>query len=118
MGDPTLFDPRGPLFDRRPAPPSMPPFQRHSETSRAAAAAIYGKTGSSRRAVYDWLRSRGELGGTDEEICAWTGLSSSTVRPRRVELVRDGLVVESDARRRTQSGRWATVWRTKGDRRL
>jgi DNA-binding IclR family transcriptional regulator len=47
---------------------------------------------------------------TDEEIATELSMNPSTVRPRRGELVRRGLVVQ-DGTRRTASGRMATVWR-------
>ena len=50
-------------------------------------------------------------GLNDEELCALTGLSASTVRPRRGELVAEGLVVDSGHTRRTKSGHEATLWR-------
>jgi hypothetical protein len=38
-------------------------------------------------------------------------MQGSTQRPRRVELVRAGLVVDSGLRRRTFAGRSAVVWK-------
>ena len=46
----------------------------------------------------------------DEEIADYLKMSPSTARPRRIELVNAGLVVASDRRRPTRSGRMATVW--------
>lgn len=37
-------------------------------------------------------------------------MNQNTERPRRVELVAKGLVVQSDAKRKTHSGRYAAVW--------
>lgn len=98
MSDRTLFD--------------APPYQRHSETSRAAAASQAGSRANiGRETVLEFLRGRGEQGATDDEIQGWTGLSESTERPRRVELVRAGLVVDAGEKRKTSRGRLATVWR-------
>jgi hypothetical protein len=47
---------------------------------------------------------------TDEEGIAWTGLSPSSYRPRRGELVEMGLVKETGEKSRTASGRMAAVW--------
>ncbi|NBW23185.1 MAG: hypothetical protein EBR82_86100, partial [Caulobacteraceae bacterium] len=49
-------------------------------------------------------------GLTDEEMQTRLGMNPSTQRPRRIELVRRGLVVECGTRR-TASGRMAVVWR-------
>lgn len=99
----------GSLFDDySPTPPS----QRHSATSIDAAEAIVPLAGRLRRRVYEWLVSRGETGGTDEEIQDALDMPSSTERPRRVELVRAGLVIDSGRTRPTRSGRNAVVWST------
>jgi hypothetical protein len=37
-------------------------------------------------------------------------MNASTVRPRRIELARRGLIVEAGTRR-TSSGRMAVIWR-------
>src|SRR5262245_4791484 len=87
-----------------------PPAQRHSATSRAAAAAIVGSLSRLRRLVLDALAAAGLAGLTDEEGIDRTGLSPSTYRPRRVELWRSGLVVDSGRTRRTASGRNAVIW--------
>ena len=55
-------------------------------------------------------------GLTDEEGCTETGLEGSTFRPRRVELVADGLVFDSGATRPTRSGRAAVVWQARPPR--
>jgi transcription initiation factor IIE alpha subunit len=49
---------------------------------------------------------------TDEEICFRTGLSGNTVRPRRGELARMGLIVPGEMQQ-TKSKRWATTWKSK-----
>jgi len=53
---------------------------------------------------------RGAHGGTDEEAQLALGLKPQSETPRRVELVRLLLVRDSGRRRRTSSGRSATVW--------
>ena len=47
---------------------------------------------------------------TDEDISKHTDLGLNTVRPRRGELVRDGLVVAVDDQGRTRTGSKATRW--------
>lgn len=87
-----------------------PPYQRHSDTSRAAAEAIKPKRVSLRQRVLDAIRTNGLYGMTDEEIQAATGISPNTARPRRVELVAAGLVVDLGERRPTASGKMSVVW--------
>jgi transcription initiation factor IIE alpha subunit len=65
---------------------------------------------SLQRSVLAFLRERGAHGATDEEIAAGLEMNPSTQRPRRIELVRRGLVVEAGTRK-TKSGRFATAWR-------
>ena len=85
------------------------PAQRHSATSVAAAESLTpGALNAAQRRVLAYLEEHGPA--TDEEIIAGTGMNPSTARPRRIELVRHGLVVE-DGERRTASGRRATVWK-------
>ena len=92
-----------PLF--APRPPSV----RGSATSAAAADSLDDATlNRLHRVVLAWLAEHGPA--TDEEIVAGTGLNPSTARPRRIELVRHGLVVEA-GEKKTRSGRKATAWR-------
>ena len=49
-------------------------------------------------------------GATDEEIVALTGLSPSSVRPRRGELFSAGLIREASITRKSNSGRSCVVW--------
>jgi transcription initiation factor IIE alpha subunit len=59
------------------------------------------------RRVYEFICWRPS---TDEEISIELGMNPSTVRPRRIELARRGLLAEAGTRR-TASGRMATVWK-------
>jgi hypothetical protein len=86
------------------------PSQRHSPTSIAAAEAAKPTAETYRLAVLLWLRHKGVLGGTDEEIQSALVMNQNTQRPRRVELVRMGLVKDSGRTRPTRSGRQAVVW--------
>ena len=92
------------LFD------DLPPAQRHSDTSVAAADAIAGTTGRLRRLVLDHLKAVHPAGATDEEMQTALGMNPSTQRPRRIELVERHMVRDSGQRRKTTSGRWAVVW--------
>ena len=85
------------------------PAQPRSATSRAAAAdQTPSKRDTDRQRILDALERLGPL--TDEQIGKATGIGANTVRPRRVELVRDGLVVAADQEGRTETGSRATRW--------
>ena len=100
---------------RVPAPrgPSAP-FQVHSATSHAAADAVAPTAGSKRAQVHKYLLERD---ATDEELQAALGMGESTERPRRIELVGQGLVRDTGQTRLTSRGKQASVWTTKGCRR-
>jgi hypothetical protein len=87
-----------------------PPAQSHSDTSVAAAQAIKPNANRLRMLVLEAIRAAGADGLTDEEGIAATQLSPSTYRPRRIESVQAGLVVDSGRTRKTASGRSAVVW--------
>jgi predicted ArsR family transcriptional regulator len=76
----------------------------------AAADAIGASLNALQRSVVSFLRTRGDHGATDEEIAVGLQMNPSTARPRRIELVRRGLVVEAGTRK-AMSGRYATAWR-------
>jgi hypothetical protein len=81
-----------------------------SATSAMAADSLGSATlNAMQRRVLELLRENPH-GLTDEEQQAALKMNPSTQRPRRVELVRRGLVAEFGTRR-TSSGRMATVWR-------
>lgn len=88
---------------------TLPPFQRHSETSRLAAIAAYSFKTDLQKQVYEILEASTN-GLTDEEMQMALYMDPNTQRPRRVELVRAGYVIDSGRKRRTRSGRLATVW--------
>lgn len=88
------------------------PAQSHSPTSIAAAKAIEPKAGRGRGLVLDYLRSRGAVGATDEEmqIALADVMPPNTQRPRRGELADAGLIYKSGQTRKTLSGHPAVVW--------
>lgn len=86
----------------------FPPAQTHSATSMAAANEIKEVAPILREQVYTAIFGS-DCGLTDEEICAETGLDGNTERPRRVSLVAAGRI-EANGKRKTSSGRQATVW--------
>ena len=96
-----------PLF----AAPARAPAVQHSRTSMAAADAMDGdRLNSLQRSVVAFLRDRGVHGATDEEMQLGIPMPPSTQRPRRIELVRRGLVVEAGTRK-ARSGRFARAWK-------
>jgi len=94
----------------------FPPYQKHSETGFAAALEIKAPSGTLRRLVYGFIHQSDSHGATDEEIQTGLRMNPSTQRPRRVELVERGLVIDSGKKRLTNSGRQAVVWRVPNDR--
>jgi predicted ArsR family transcriptional regulator len=84
-----------------------PPAQLHSPTSVAAA-----RSQTRQKREIDRDRVLAALAGgplTDEEIAERTGLGPNTARPRRVELVREGLVA-AVGEGRTAAGRKCVTW--------
>lgn len=85
------------------------PHQRHSETSRQAAAGIADKIGRLEQSVL-LLLSRNADGLTDQEGCALLRMDGNTYRPRRVTLADKGLVYDTGGRRMTANRKKAAVW--------
>lgn len=87
-------------------------FQREGQSSTSKQAAIEASTvtGAARSAVYQYVQECGHQGATDEEVQRGLGMNPSTQRPRRVELVEAGAIVDSGVKRPTASGRDAVVW--------
>ena len=77
----------------------------HPDTSHDAARAIGIVMSRKQKSVYVAILDAGAAGMTDEQIQAATGMNPSTQRPRRVELVERGLIVDSGRKRPTASGR-------------
>jgi hypothetical protein len=85
-------------------------YQRHSDTSRAAADRIEPTKDTLRAAVFSYIVQGGLNGATDQEISDALDMPGNTERPRRIELVESGHVADSLRRRKTRSGRNAVVW--------
>jgi hypothetical protein len=83
------------------------------ETSFAAARSIDDKKLSGTQKLVLWALKQGPA--IDEELVGrvhqHTRISPQSIRSRRAELVRRGLVVDSGKRRLTQFQREAVVWR-------
>jgi hypothetical protein len=88
----------------------QPPYQRHSDTSKAAAESAKLTAREMRARVLEYLRSKFPDGATDDEMQQSLGLNPSSQRPRRIEGVKLGLIRDSKMRRPTLSGRPAVVW--------
>lgn len=84
-----------------------------SRTSKAAAVAAEPRSGTNRRAVLDAVtavaRDPRTVGLTDVEIQRATGLNPNSARPRRVELVEGGWLMDSGVTRE-HFGREHIVW--------
>jgi hypothetical protein len=102
MGTPLPF-----TKERKPRKRVIPPHVDGSETSYAAALAMVNRTDGLKKQVLTLLQSGGPM--TDEAIAVTLKLNPSTARPRRIELVQDGLVVQV-GEGKTRSGRRAALW--------
>lgn len=108
MSDPTLFDQEtGQLMTVR------APYVKHSATSHAAARQIVPLARNYKERVFAYIEAH--PGATDEMVADGTRLNPSTVRPRRVELAREGRIVLETSPRMTRSGRKAQAWRISTD---
>jgi len=87
------------------------PYQRHSTTSKQAAEEINPHLNGLQTKVLDLIAGQ-PTGLTDEQMQITLGMNPSTQRPRRIELMKLGLI-ESAGTRKTRSGRNAVVWRMK-----
>lgn len=81
-------------------------------TSAVAADAIARHAPTVSYRVLEYFRSRGAEGATDDEGERALGLKSQSFTPRRGELARKKLLIDSGRRRLTSSGRPAAVWVT------
>ena len=80
------------------------------ENSLAAYRSVEADLPILRERVLVELRRAGTHGRTDHELTSIIGGNADSIRPRRVRLVHDGIVVASGRSRPTPSGRQATVW--------
>lgn len=85
------------------------PFQSHSQTSCDAALSISpSRAETDRWRVLKYIRLNN--GACDFEMQSALLMSGDTQRPRRIELLKAGLIEDSGFRRRTGTGREAVVW--------
>lgn len=86
------------------------PFQKHSETSQAAADAILGEAGTIRAMVFGYLVSCKFSGATQDQVSEALDMGPQTACPRLRELEMKGAIVKTKAKRKTRSGRQAFVY--------
>lgn len=98
------------MTDAYPSRFTEPPYIRHSVTSLQAAEKIKPSKAKLQIQVYEFIKSKGSFGATDEEAQLTLGMQGSTQRPRRIELQVAGKIVDSGRTRATMSGRSATIW--------
>jgi hypothetical protein len=89
------------------------PFVGGSATSEAAAESQSRLAPTKRQIVFYKLRSMGIIGMTDDEMQVALGMNPNTQRPRRIELLRMRLIIDSGLTRKTRGGEEAVVWRVK-----
>lgn len=80
------------------------------ETSRIAALRVVPNSASQRGRVLAAIRSAGASGYTDDEVSSTLRMSPNSVRPRRLELVEGGWVIDSGKQRDSFYGNPAIVW--------
>ncbi len=88
----------------------FPLHVKHSRTSKTAGEDVTFAMTGWRWTVYNWLLHHPD-GATDEQMQVNLALNPNTQRPRRVELVAMGRVVDSGEIRLTRSGTKAVVWK-------
>lgn len=79
-------------------------------TSAAAERSIIRAAPNLRRRVFDAIEAAGAAGLIAEEVEGATGLGGNTVRPRLMELAKEGRIMRAPRVRPTRSGRCAVVW--------
>lgn len=90
---------------------TIDPPTNGTDTSDAAAEAVSPtKAAAIREDVFNYIKSTGDEGVTDQEIQEFLGLDGNTERPRRWELSSKQGRIRAAGTRQTQSGRSATVW--------
>lgn len=88
----------------------IPPYQKHSKTSKAASLSSIPSVGTKRARVLELICQARQNGQTDDELMSLTGWGGNTVRPRRRELVLGNFVRNSGRTRPTRMGQQASVW--------
>lgn len=81
------------------------------KTSVDAANNHLPKSGSTRAKVYEYIVRQGMRGATDYEVQKYLKIDGNTVRPSRITLFKDGLIVDAGITRANDNGNQCTVWR-------
>lgn len=81
-----------------------------AETSKQAAKRALPRSGTDRRAVFEYVVRCGGVGATDDEIERTLGMSHQSASARRNSLAADGWLVNSGRKRNTRTGSPAAVW--------
>ena len=92
----------------------FPPYASRSDTSKAAAVSVAPTTGTLRAMVLDYIHALCWSGATCDEAERDLEMAHQTASPRFWELRKSGQIVDSGKRRKTRSGRSATVWVGRG----
>ena len=101
---------QGQLFEPRPHGGELPlPYQRMSETSRAAACMAEASAESARRRVGLYVAGQGEQGATRDEISRGLGIPIQTVCARVDDLLKSSVLFRTSRTRATAMGRAAEV---------
>lgn len=85
--------------------------RRARNTSRQAAEKHLPRSGSTRATIYEYIMRQGMRGATDYEIQKYLKIDGNTVRPSRITLFKDGLIVDAGTTRANDNGNQCTVWR-------
>jgi hypothetical protein len=80
------------------------------DTSRSAAEKALPRSGTRRKEIFDLIAER-EFGLTDDEIEVLTGYTHQSASSVRNSLMRDGLIVDSEMRRKNRRGNSSIVWK-------
>lgn len=79
-------------------------------TSQSAAERMFFESGTWRKRVYDYVAMRDFEGATDQEMQDYFGKSGDTIRPVRISLVRDNILMDSGRTRPNSSGNQCIIW--------
>jgi hypothetical protein len=80
------------------------------DTSLNAMGKAFPKSGTKRREIYELIKSEGMFGLCDHEIEQRTGWLHQSASASRNSLMKDGWIVDSGQRRKTNQGNDAIVW--------
>lgn len=89
------------------------PYVWHSETSKEAAKSIEPSAGTWEGIVLDHIRSQGKHGATADECLHELGLTHQNGSARVSTLAKKGLIIRTNTKRLTRSGRRAFVYVSK-----